>query len=95
MSGASDVTPENDIDGVFQLVQQQLAANPDLAQMLYLCDWHAWLLRQLHPVRVFEERYVNGELVSRRDVTPDDPEPQPPVKSNDGMTPTFMSQPSA
>lgn len=38
--------------------------------------WVEWAERQMHPVRLIERRYRDGELVSERDVTPPDPEPE-------------------
>ena len=77
---ADGVTDDDDVAEMFRQCDAFFAAHPEIGEMLYLCDWHAWLQRRMQRLQVFEEVYRNGHLVSRRDARPNDPEPPRPIE---------------
>ncbi len=76
---SADQAADDSVAEVFRLRDDFFAAHPEIAEMLYLCEWHAWFQRRIQRLQVFEEVYRNGELVARRAVTADDSEPQRPA----------------
>ena len=75
-------TTDDEVAEVFRQRDAIMAAHPEIAEILYLCDWHAWIQRRLQPVTLYEAIYHGGVLVGIRDVTPDDPEPQRPTSTD-------------
>ena len=62
-------------EDIFRVAQAYLDAHPEIVEAMRMLEWYAWAERQLHPVRIIEQRYEGGQLVSERDVTPTDLEP--------------------
>ena len=52
-----------------------LAEHPEYVRAMKAVTWHEWAQRQQRPYRVIGQKWVNGELVYERDITPPDPEP--------------------
>jgi hypothetical protein len=61
---------------LFAMRDEWLVAHPAFLQMMNCCNWYEWAKRQMNPYRIIEQRWSDGVLVSERDVTPPDPEPE-------------------
>ncbi|HKW21512.1 MAG TPA: hypothetical protein VJO13_09070 [Ktedonobacterales bacterium] len=62
-------------DEFFAMRDKYLAEHTDVVRAMQWCTWYDWAMRRMRPVRLIEQIWRDGKLVSERDVTPADPEP--------------------